>query len=299
MRRKRRTAISFSALVGALLIAGCGSAAQTPRESSLARSPSSPSAQAVSRAARHTLSMTASVAFRLDGARAFGPARAPVFGRATFDLPAGNGTALIDLPEAARQELGNEHAIIFPTRVYLQPKGTSSGVLPRGKLWVSATIVGSESVSTNFPQFVGGVEAINPALGLSELALGTAAARRLGPELIGRIPAQRYRVSVDLARALARLSGPAAPALGAAIQQQLAAGASAVPFYVWIDGAGRVVEYQAAFPGSGDGRALIELHPFGVRTRVAPPNPVSVVDITALAPSGERENSGGGDSDGG
>jgi hypothetical protein len=239
------------------------------------------------------------VSFRLDGARAFGPARAPVFGRATFDLGAGKGAALIDLPEAARQELGNEHAIVFPTRVYLQPKGTTSGVLPRGKQWVSATIVGSESVSTNFPQFVVGVEGINPALGLSELAWGATAAEPLGLQLIGHVRAQRYRVSVDLARALGKLRGPAASAIGAAIQEQLTGHASLVPFYVWIDEAGRVVEYQAEFPGSGDGRALIELHPFGVAARVSPPAPGTVVDITALTPSGERENSGGGDSDGG
>jgi hypothetical protein len=237
------------------------------------------------------------VSFRLDGARAFGSARAPVFGRASFDLTAGKGTALIDLPEAARQEHGKEHAIIFPARVYLQPKGTA---LPRGKQWVSATLVGGESVSTNLPQFVLGVEGVNPALGLSELAWGTTVARALGPELIGRIPAQHYRVLVDLARALPRLSGAAAPALAAAVQQQLTSAKSdLVPFSVWVDGAGRVVEYQAEFPGSGDGRALVELHPFGVPARVEPPAPGAVVDISSLTPSGERENSGGGDSDGG
>jgi hypothetical protein len=289
----------FCASVAALLLSGCGSGGRTPQDPPRAGASVSGPAQAVSRAARRTLSLTAAVAFRLEGARSFGPARAPVFGRATFDLRAGTGTALIDLPEAAHQELGNEHAIVFPTRVYLQPKGTTSGALPGGKQWVSATIVGSESVSTNFPQFVVAVEGINPALGLSELAWGAAAARPLGLQLIGHIRAQRYRVSVDLARALAKLRGPAAPAIAAAIQEQLAGRESVVPFYVWIDDAGRVVEYQAEFPGSGDGRALVELHPFGVAARVAPPAPGAVVDITSLTPSGERENSGGGDSDGG
>ncbi len=295
----QRGKLACLALAGALALAlaGCGSATQPSSVPAASSGSASPSAQAVSRAARYTLSLTAAVSFRLDGARAFGAARAPVFGRASFDLAAGKGTALIDLPEAVRQELGNEHAIIFPSRVYLQPKGTT---LPRGKQWVSATIVGSDPVSTNLPHFVVGVEGVNPALGLSELALGTTVARPLGPELISRIPAEHYRVSVDLARVLARLSGPSAPALALAVQQQLTSAPSdVVPFSVWVDRTGRVIEYQAQFPGSGDGRALVELHPFGVPAQVAPPASGTVVDITSLTPSGERENSGGGDSDGG
>jgi hypothetical protein len=230
-----------------------------------------------------------------------------VFGQGSFDFASAEGQVRIDLPEAVHQELGNERAILLPTRVYLQPKGTSSSVLPRGKAWLSATIAGSESVSTNFPGFVGAVEGINPVLALSELAWGITSARGLEEQLVNRVPAERYRVVVDLSQALAALRGEAAPALAGAIQQQLTSvasrpsreGSPLVSFFVWVDGAGRVVEYEGGFPGTGDGTALVQMRAFGAPLRVERPAPSKVVDITSLTPSSERENSSGGDSDGG
>jgi hypothetical protein len=59
------------------------------------------------------------------------------------------------------------------------------------------------------------------------------------------------------------------------------------------------VEYEGGFPGTGDGTALVQLRAFGAPLRVERPAPSKVVDITSLTPSSERENSSGGDSDGG
>ena len=172
---------------------------------------------------------------------------------------------------------------------------------------MSATIVGSESVSTNFPQFVGQVEGINPLLALSQLAGGTTSARAVREELVGRAPTEHYRVVVDLTRALSALTGAAGPAVGEAIQEQLtastpggsSASAATVGFDVWIDKAGRVAEYRTAVPGTSEGTALVQMTRFGAKVRIATPAAAQVVDITSLTPSGERENNGGGDSDGG
>jgi hypothetical protein len=252
----------------------------------------------VSEAARRTLSLTARVDFTLTGARAFGGAHAPVFGKGRFDFRAGRGQEIIDLPEAARQEFGNEHAIILPERVYLQPKGTA---LPRGKRWVRAAVTGVESVSTNFPQFVAQVEGINPMLALAELAWGTTRARQVREELIGRVPAERYRLAIDRARVLSALTGPGTAALAQAIEQQLAGGGgvTSVSFDVWLDKAGRVIEFRTGTRGMADGVTLTRLSSFGVGADVSDPPAAHVVDISSLTPSGERENSGGGDSDGG
>lgn len=306
---RSRLAVALAG-VAALTVAACGTGAASRRAD---RSPTGvPEASgaefssSVSDAARRTLSLTANVTFRLDGARAFGAARAPVFGTGGFDFRSGTGEETIDLPEAAHQELGNEHAMIFPARAYLQPKGTTAAVLPRGKAWLSATLTGSESVSTNFPRFVGQVEGINPILALSELAGGTTAAQPVGVQIVDHATAERYRVSVDLTRALSALAGPARLAIGQAIQQQLtgltaggaANGVPLVRFYVWVDKPGRVVEYRAATPGIGDGTALVQMQSFGTRLRVRAPARSQVIGIGALTPSGERENNDGGDSDG-
>ncbi len=302
----RSLALTVAVLAG-VVVSACGSGGSLGPGGQPAQVAGSSAVQSVAGAARRTLALTASVSLRLDGSSALGGARAPVFGQGSFDFPANEGTLLLDLPEAAHQEHGNEHAILFPTLVYLQPKGTSAAVLPRGKAWMSATIAGSDSVTTNFPQFVGTVEGVNPVLGLSELAWGATSAQRLGEELISGVPAQHYRVSVDLARALTVLRGQGALALGAAIQQQLTsvpshgsgAAATSVPLEVWIDRTGRVIEYRSTFPGTGDGTTLIQMRSFGARVQVRAPAAGDVVDITQLTPSGERENNGGGDSDGG
>ncbi|HEV3230020.1 MAG TPA: hypothetical protein VGY97_11130 [Solirubrobacteraceae bacterium] len=253
-----------------------------------------------------TLAQTATVSFRWDGARVFGPARAPVYGQGQFDFRSGRGSLVIDLPELRHQEPGTEHALLLPAQVFLQPKATATAVLPRGKPWLLATISGSESVKRNFPQFVGQVEGVNPVFLVDELSWGATAAQSLGGRRISGVPLHEYRVSVDLARALSGATGPAAPASSLAIQEQLTAVGSGqssstsptVPILVWIDRAGRVVQLQASLPGAGEGTAVVTVRSFGDAVRIAAPPPTQVIDITSLSPSGERENNGGGDSDG-
>ncbi len=210
---------------------------------------------------------------------------------------------MVDLPEIKHQEPGTEHAVFLPSRVYLQPKAGALRVLPRGKRWLSASVAGSESVSVNFPQFVAQIEGVSPLLLLNELEGGATRAVALGPgrQIVDHVPAMRYRVSVDLARALAALHGPAAAALAQAIQEQLTAGGGRESFDVltWVDHQGRIVQMRARLPGTGEGTELIALSYFGSPVRVVAPPADQVVDITSLTPSGERENNGGGDTDGG
>jgi hypothetical protein len=254
-------------------------------------------------AAARTLTQRALIGWRLDGAQVFGPVRAAVYGQGQFDLEAGRGNEQIDLPEIGHQEPGTERAIFLPSRVYLQPKRGAVAVLPRGKLWLSATIAGSEAVTRNFPQFVAQVEGVNPLLLLAELEWGAIDAVPLGSgrQIVDHVPAQRYRVSVDLQRALAGASGPAAPALSEAIQEQLTGGHGTGTFEVttWVDHAGRVVQMQAKLPGTGEGTELLALSYFGAAVHVTEPRPAQVLDFTSLTPAGERENNGGGDTDGG
>lgn len=257
-------------------------------------------------AARNTLASSVGVEFELRGARALGSSSAPVLGSGEFDFPAGTGTEAIDLGEIGRQEPGNEHVIFMPTRVYLQPKARSTTVLPKGKQWVSATLTGSDSVSTNFPSFALQVEAVNPQLLLAEIAGGAVAASPSTGASIGGEQARGYDVTVDLARSLGTYRGPTAPVLGAAIQSELAALASGGPaqgqhtsIRAWVDSAGRVTRLQSSPPGAEIGTASMTICCFGVPVEVTHPPAGRVVDITSLTPSGERENNGGGDSDGG
>jgi hypothetical protein len=293
----------------AVALAGCGgggyAAGAGPAASAgHARSAPSPTLlHGVPAAAARTLGQRALIGWRLNGAQVFGAVNAPVYGQGPFDLATGRGRESIDLPEAAHQEHGTEHAIFMPSEVFLQPRGASGAVLPRGKLWLSAPIAGSDAPTLNFPQFVAQVEGINPLLLLGEVAWGATSAVPLGPgrQIVDHVPAERYRVSVDLAKALAGASGPAAAALSEAIREQLTGGSAAASLDVltWVDRYGRVVQMQAAAPGTGEGNELLAISYFGSKVNVTVPPPARVVDIASLTPSGERENNGGGDTDGG
>jgi hypothetical protein len=269
---------------------------------------------AVQAAARATLAHPAGVEFRLDGSRALGSSSAPVLGSGEFDFPSGTGNETIDLGEVDHQEPGTEHVIFLPSRVYLQPKSPTRTVLPTGKTWVSATLVGSDSVYTNFPSFALQAEGVNPQFLLSELAggsvsavpLGQKAMVTLGQEAINDTHARAYDVTVDFTRALSVSTGPTGAVFGEAIRSELAALASGQPaerrgasIRTWVDSHGRVIQMQTSPPGAGVGTVTMTMCCFGLSVEIALPSPSQVVDITSLTPSGERENNGGGDSDGG
>jgi hypothetical protein len=292
----------------AFAIAGCGtggygSVGGASGSGRVAVAPSPTVLDGVPAAAARTLSERALIGWRLDGAQVFGRVNASVYGQGPFDLSAGRGSEVIDLPELAHHEPGVEHAIFTPDKVYLQPRGTGRAVLPRGKRWLSASLIGAERVNTNFPSFVAQVEGVNPVLPLAALEWGATASVPLGPgrQIVDHVPAQRYRVAIDLNRALANVGGPQAGVLSQAFQEQLTAGGGARRFGMtaWVDRQGRVVQIQARLPGTGEGTELLAVSYFGAAVHVSAPAPGQVIDIQALTPSGERENNGGGDSDGG
>jgi hypothetical protein len=267
----------------------------------------------VQAAARATLAGPIGLEFTLEGSRALGSTPAPVLGSGEFALQRGTGSETIDLGEVAHQEPGTEHVVFLPSRVYLQPKSPTGKVLPPGKAWVSATLAGSDSVDTNFPSFALQAEAVNPELLLSELADGSISAVPLGRRRLNAVgqesaewrSASAYEVTIDFARALSLSAGPSRAVLGQAIRSELAssvggsAGSGRGSIRAWVDAHGRVVQLQSAPPGAGVGTATMTLCCFGEAVSVSPPPASQVVDIASLTPSGERENNGGGDSDGG
>jgi hypothetical protein len=263
-------------------------------------------ANVIRAAARTTLAGTAGVRYTLEGANTFGSTSAPVLGSGRLDFRSGAGAETIDLSEVGHQEPGNEGVVFEPGEVYLQPKSSGTAVLPKGKTWMSATLAGSESVSTNFPSFVLQVEAVNPQLLLEQLAHGAVSAVPAGVQIVEGLPTKAYDVTVSLTDALSGVDGPAAPVLGQAIQSELAASSAGGDargpqafVRVWLDSEGHVVRLRANPPGAGVGTATMTMCCFGSVVQVSRPSPAQVIDITALTPSGERENNGGGDSDGG
>jgi hypothetical protein len=256
---------------------------------------------AIAGATTSTASSTAAVAYRLVGAHVFGPSVAPVAGSGSFDLARGVGEASLHQPT------GTQLVVFTPQVVFTQVPKDGRAALPKGKLWLSADLTGSESVNTNFPQFVVQAESVNPLLYLDELAWGAVRATPIGSTSASSGAARGYRVSVDLQKALGHSTGSSQSdaAMVVAIQSELtflgsntASSSRQLDLRVWISSSGRLVKLEASPPGAGVGSVSISLSKFGTPVSVASPSLTRVVDIAALTPSGERESNGGGDSDG-
>jgi len=233
------------------------------------------------------------VSLRLDSAAVFGGTPKPIPGRGLFDFVSSRGEAELDRPG------GSERLIFLADSVFVaQPQpGT---LLPAGKVWISAGLT-EQSLATNFPQFVTQVESLNPALMLSELEWGAVSAAPT--EAPRGSQTHSYSVKVDLARSQSQAAGPSGQAFRQAIGYQLAeTSGAAVPTQVTvevgIDSRGRVVLLRSSPPGAGIGTVTLAMSGFGAPVTVAQPARAQVVDISSLAPGGERENAGGGDSDG-
>ena len=262
-----------------------------------------PSARAladVRRAISTTVHRTAGVSYLLAGAQVFGNTPTPVTGNGTFDLLQGFGSAVL------RQPSGQQSMVLTPSVVYTRVPLSGGAALPPGKTWMLASLTGSESFATNFPQFVVQVEGFNPLLYLDEANWGAVSAAPLGPSQINRAPAQGYLVKADLVRAIANATSPTAASMSLAIKSELLAVGTGtgngmnptVDIRLWVDSSGRVVTIQGSPPGAGVGTTTITLSRFGVAVTVTKPALTTVIDIASLTPSGERENNGGGDSDG-
>ena len=139
------------------------------------------------------------------------------------------------------------------------------------------TDLGSRSYSPQKPatnRFIAQAMAVNPVLLLDEIATGATAATKTGTEVVLHVPLTNYRVTVNLRRALARVSGPYARAERIAIKQQLKAlrhGRSSVHFNVRTDGAGFVRHLETTVPGSKLGRINLTLSGYGSTVNIKQP----------------------------
>jgi hypothetical protein len=173
------------------------------------------------------------------------------------------------------------------------------------KPWVRINLVKGESLEANLPKYVAQLETLNPLLGLDEIAWGARAATVAGISGSQNAHTTVYAVTVDLQSALRRARGPNKTAFLAAVASRLSPAARLrlknssllARLEAWVQ-QGRVVRLSMeALPGVH----IAALTAFReVRTPVvihAPP-PNQSTDVAKLGPAGERESTGGGDSDG-
>jgi hypothetical protein len=250
------------------------------------------------------LSRTAAISMTLAGGTLFGSSASRVDATGTFDFAALRG-ALAFTPLGSRT---SEPVVFTPTAVYVRPPAGGGGLLPPGKSWTVADFADPEALTSSFPKLIPQAESVNPALTLGQLLWGGTSAAAAGHDTIGGQDAARYAVTVDLNRAADAATGPGRIPFSRALATEVVAlggsadgsgGAATVTVSVWVSGDGRLARVMESPPGTGVGTVTTTLTSFGVAVRADPPPAAQVIDVLQLGPSGERENSNGGDSDGG
>jgi hypothetical protein len=270
--------------------------------------PASSTAQSLSlvrHAASLTLTQSSRFAMTLVGATLFGNASS-VTATGSFDFRDLRGVTSVAVAGGTPEK----RAVYGAEAVYTRPAAATIASFPPGKSWIVAHLSDAAELGTNFPQFVGQVETLNPGLAVTELALGTTSAVATGNQTLDGLDTTRYDVAVDLRRALAAASAPAQQTYALAMQSGIAdlAGpttgipsspaSSVVAMRVWATPAGRLVRVDFSPQAAGFGAITMTLSGYGTTVASDPPPADQVVDLTLVSPSGERENQNGGDSDG-
>jgi len=245
-------------------------------------------------AARATLGETALTTTTLAGSSLFGSVRGPVVAPGEFAFPGGVGYEALHLDRLVGQLPRTDFLLFLPTALYLEPHPARGSVLPAGKLWLHASFTGNgDPRAAPPPGFAGEAEALNPALPLSELVWGTKTVTPGRRRVLDHVPYTEYVATVDLERALAAASGKTAPALRAAIQDQIAAlrssrgaGARTIQIRAWVDGPGHVTRLQTSPPGARLGTATTMLGNFGVKVPTSVPAASEVLPVRSATPRG-------------
>jgi hypothetical protein len=302
--RSVRRHLVLPALTLGVLMAGCTSSAMPLQSRVPAECRCSRQALAgIVAASAATAAMPAAVQMSFTGASSSERATG------SFDFPAGRGSiVLAPAPTAGRSPASaRSWALIFlPAIAYYRPPIGSGWKLPPARPWISVDLTAADNLSRSLPRFVPQIENLNPLISLDALRWGAIAATVVGPTMtMDGAQTTRYNVTVDLHTALSKADGPNKTAflatigsrIGTAAGSPSASDSSRLELQVWLNDRGRVVQLQT--PSLlGVGAITTVLRPLGTPAAVHPPAAIRSVAITSLVPSGERESTGGGDSDG-
>ncbi len=222
------------------------------------------------------------------GSTIFGALPEPVRGRAAQDLSASYGYEALALPETAGRPAQKLYLDFLRYAFLVLPSPPPAGTLPEGASWISVPLRGKRASTDR--TLVAQIEGLSPEVALAEVSWGARTASRIGTRVINHVPMEEYRVSIDLARALATARKSGRATLATAIQHEQAArhasgaGRRDPTVILWVNGPGYVGRVDSAAAGSGLGTTDFSFTDFTVkipRTIPAPSETVPLSDLTS------------------
>jgi hypothetical protein len=256
----------LAAALAALAVAGCGSdekgdattpaAAQAPAATA-ATAPAATTPAAAAPAATDPVAQAAATTDRQDGAVAFAMKGVvttkgqpvPLSARGTIDRKSQRGAFTTKTTFGAKaftvQQVVDKQLLYFRSSLF-------AGKLPGGKSWMKVDLAeAAKTPGLDLDALGASGPSQDPVSGLDYLQ-GAGAAKKLGAAKVGGVATTRYRVQVDLKRAVKRSAKPAAKR---AIDRLIATlgGPTTLPVDVWVDGEHLVrrqrVDYTATVAG--------------------------------------------------
>lgn len=185
-----------------------------------------------------------------------------------FDFARDRGMLTMHGPGGMAQQV-----LFLPSRTYLKLPIGAHGPLPHGKSWVSLPALPGGGPSVGLFGLAGSTD---PGDMLRALTAVSSGVTKLGSDAIRGAQVTRFRVSVDPARAAARVPRSRRPGFEAFAHHL---GAGTIPVDVWVDRQNLVRQVRISLhPDHGEGKPAaarvtqtIDFWDFGVPVRVSPP----------------------------
>ena len=193
-----------------------------------------------------------------------------------FDFARSRGVLRMRAPGGMASE-----EVFIPPRTYLRVGGHAHGPLPRGKSWIAIPARASDGPWTSM---LGPFAGPDPRNLLASLTAISRNVTKLGAGVIRSVPVSGYRVSIDPAKAAARV--PRWQRSGfLAFARSL--GRGSLPVYVWVDQQNLVRRVRLSLHPPGGPRGLaggritqtVDFYDFGVPVRVSAPPAAAVASM--------------------
>jgi hypothetical protein len=206
----------------------------------------------------------------------FAPSIRVVGSRGAVNLQARLSYAFLDLQ---RRDNGSQvlWLDLTPTTLLVDPEPPPAGMLPAGKVWISAPLSGADALAVQ-------AEGLGPELPLDEISWGTQGAAHVSSSVVGHVPTDQYRVTVDLRKARTAAEKAHLDTVAAAISGELHASASPrLSLLVWVNGPGYVSRIDEVIPGAKLGAVSLLFTNFRLRYTGTLPSPAHVVPLSSLS----------------
>jgi len=204
-----------------------------------------------------------------------------------FDFARSRGTITMQGPVGMTE-------LFVPPTTYMKIPAAGS-VVPKGKTWLALPTAASGGAPTAASALLGssfGADPADPADLLASLTAASSSVTRLGASTIRGVPVTGFALTIDPAKATAKVSAADKAGVLAFLKSL---GSAAIPVDVWVDSQNLVRREKLSLTPTGGSGApagtsvvlTTDFYDFGVPVQVSAPPAAEVADLSQLIKDGK------------